>query len=236
MATHAPVQIDRQRIKELIEREEKALNEATAQVGGDVQARARRAVRRRRVLLPAARPVADLPRARQGPEGVGRRRQRDVRLPQRVRRDGPGPRAPGDRQGDPRPLRRRARTSPRRPRTPSSSPRSCRAAGACRAGATRTPAPRPRWTPSASRAPTRRRDTVHEDLRLLPRPPRHGDGLDRRRVRQDRRPRQPRLAALRRRHPAGDRRHDRSPCRSTTPARWSAGSSGSPRRAACPPA
>ena len=28
-----------------------------------------------------------------------------------------------------------------------------------------------------------------EDLRLLPRPPRHGDGLDRRRVRQDRRPR-----------------------------------------------
>ena len=27
-----------------------------------------------------------------------------------------------------------------------------------------------------------------EDLRLLPRPPRHGDGLDRRRVRQDRRP------------------------------------------------
>ena len=29
----------------------------------------------------------------------------------------------------------------------------------------------------------------HEDLRLLPRPPRHGDGLDRRRVRQDRRPR-----------------------------------------------
>ena len=47
-----------------------------------------------------------------------------------------------------------------------------------------------------------------EDLRLLPRPPRHGDGLDRHRVRQDRRPREPRLAALRRRHPAGDRRHD----------------------------
>ena len=45
-----------------------------------------------------------------------------------------------------------------------------------------------------------------EDLRLLPRPPRHGDGLDRRRVRQDRRPREPRLAALRRGHPAGRRR------------------------------
>ena len=34
------------------------------------------------------------------------------------------------------------------------------------------------------------------------------DGLDRRRVRQDRRPREPRLAPLRRRHPAGRRRHD----------------------------
>ena len=52
----------------------------------------------------------------------------------------------------------------------------------------------------------------HEDLRLLPRPPRRGDGLDRRRVRQDRRPRQPRLARLRRGHPAGRRRpHGRGP-------------------------
>ena len=50
----------------------------------------------------------------------------------------------------------------------------------------------------------------HEDLRLLPRPPRRRDGLDRRRVRQDRRPLQPRVAGLRRRHPAGRRRpHDR---------------------------
>ena len=75
-----------------------------------------------------------------------------------------------------------------------------------------------------------------EDLRLLPRPPRHRDGLDRRRVRQDRRPREPRLAALRRGHPAGDRRPDGRRCRSTTPARWSAGSSASTRRAASPPA
>ena len=48
-----------------------------------------------------------------------------------------------------------------------------------------------------------------EDLRLLPRPPRHGDGLDRHPVRQHRGPRQPRVAALRRRHPAGHGRgHD----------------------------
>ena len=47
-----------------------------------------------------------------------------------------------------------------------------------------------------------------QDLRLLPRPPRLRDGLDRRPVREDRRPRQPRLAALRRRHPEGRRRHD----------------------------
>ena len=45
-----------------------------------------------------------------------------------------------------------------------------------------------------------------EDLRLLPRPPRHGDGLDRGRVRQDRPARGARLAALRRRHPAVGRR------------------------------
>ena len=57
------------------------------------------AQRRRRLVLPAARAVADLPRARRRPEGLGRRRQRDVGLPQRLRRDGPGPRAPGDRQG-----------------------------------------------------------------------------------------------------------------------------------------
>ena len=45
-----------------------------------------------------------------------------------------------------------------------------------------------------------------EDLRLLPRPPRHGDGLHRGRVRQDRPARGARLAALRRRDPAVGRR------------------------------
>ena len=48
-----------------------------------------------------------------------------------------------------------------------------------------------------------------EDLRLVPRPPRRGDGLDRRRLRPDRRPRRSRLAPVRRRNPAGGRRPDR---------------------------
>ena len=178
-----------------------------AQVGGDVQAGARGAHRRRRIVLPAARPVADLPRARQGPEGLGRRRQRDVRLPQRVRLDGAGPRASGDRQGDPRALRERhaLRGADRG--------RDRRRRGAAAAlGAAALALHELRLGVDDGRDPDRAR--VHEarhrdeDLRLLPRPSRHGDGLDRRRVRQDRRSRQPRLAALRRRHPAGDRGHD----------------------------
>ena len=43
-----------------------------------------------------------------------------------------------------------------------------------------------------------------EDLRLLPRPPRRGDGLDRRRVRPRSATTTTRPARLRRRHPAGD--------------------------------
>ena len=100
MATDAPVQIPRQRIAELIEREEKQLNERT-QRSKEMYERAQvHLVRRRRIVLPAARPVADLPRARHRPAGLGRRRQRDVGLPQRLRLDGPGPRPPGDRRGD----------------------------------------------------------------------------------------------------------------------------------------
>ena len=89
------------------------------------------------------------------PEGLGRRRQRVPRLPQRLRLDGPGPRAPRDRRARSRSATRAARTSPPRPRTRSSSPRSSSAAGAWRAGATRTPARSRRWTRSGSRAPTR---------------------------------------------------------------------------------
>ena len=60
--------------------------------------------------------------------------------------------------------------------------------------------------PDRSRADRARHD--HEDLRLLPRPPRRRDGLDRSPVRRDRRPRRPRLAALRRGHPRGRGRAD----------------------------
>ena len=75
-----------------------------------------------------------------------------------------------------------------------------------------------------------------QDLRLLSRPSRRRDGVDRRRVRQHRRPRELRVAALRRRHSEGRRAISRSRCRSTTPARWSAGSRSSRPRAASPPA
>ncbi len=65
--------------------------------------------------------------SRHRPEGLGRRRQRDVGLPQRFRLDGAGPRQPADRRGRPgalpagHPLRRsdrgrdRGRRRPRRP-------------------------------------------------------------------------------------------------------------------------
>ena len=64
MSVPSPVQLDRQRIEELIERETAALNERTRGLARDVRARAPIAERRRRLLLPVARPVADLPRRR----------------------------------------------------------------------------------------------------------------------------------------------------------------------------
>ena len=49
-----------------------------------------------------------------------------------------------------------------------------------------------------------------QDLRLLPRPPRRRDGLHRRALREDRRPRRLRVAPLRRGHPDSGRRADRA--------------------------
>ena len=178
---------------------------AHAGLAADVRAREQGAHRRRRVLLPAARPVADLPRARRGPAGLGRRRQRDVRLPQRVRLDGPGPCAPGHRPGDHRALRaRHPLRSPDRGRRRR------------RRGARPPLGPPPlalhelRLGVDDGRHPDRARvrQARHddEDLRLLPRPSRHGHGLDRGRVRPHRPARRARLAALRRRHPAVHRR------------------------------
>ena len=178
-------------------------------VGRDVRARAALALGRRRVVLPAPRPVADLSRARRRPARLGRRRQRVLRLPQRLRLDGPGPRPPGDRQGDLRALlarhalRRADRGRDRR-----------RRGAVAPLGPAALALHELRLRVDDGRDPDRPRvheaRDDHEDLRLLPRPPRRRDGLDRRRVRQDRRPLQPRVAGLRRRHPAGRRRpHDR---------------------------
>ena len=77
----------------------------------------------------------------------------------------------------------------------------------------------------------------HEDLRLLPRPPRRGDGLaGHRRGRLHRGPRQPPADPLRRGHPAGDRRHDRRGALQRRRARWTAASPRWTPRAASPPA
>ena len=66
MAQREAVQLDRARIAELTEREEKKLNERTGGSKRHVRRARGVAVRRRRLLLPGARAVADLPRARQG--------------------------------------------------------------------------------------------------------------------------------------------------------------------------
>ena len=56
MATHVPVEIDRARIAELTTREAAKLERAHPGLEGDVRARAPSARRRRRLLVPAARP------------------------------------------------------------------------------------------------------------------------------------------------------------------------------------
>ena len=105
--------VDRERIAELTATELEALNERT---GGSAELY-RRA---NRVLsggvassLSAARAVAAVPRARQRSEGLGRRPQRALGLPQRLRLDGPGPRASGDRRARSASATSWARTSPR---------------------------------------------------------------------------------------------------------------------------
>ena len=92
MATTAHTQLDRHRIAELTAREEKRLN-AETRARAACSSAPEGAVRRRRLLVPAARSLADLPREGRRRVRVGRRRQRDDRLPQRLRLDGAGARA-----------------------------------------------------------------------------------------------------------------------------------------------
>ena len=161
--------------------------------------------RRRRLLVPVARPVADLPVAGQGRAGLGRRRQRVPRLPQRLRLDGAGARASRDHAGGERadrarhPLRRadrgrdRRRRGARAPLGPAEvALRQLRLRGDDGRDQDRARRDRPRHD--------------RQDLRLLPRPSRLRDGLDRGRVRQDRRP-------LRARVPARTGSGSRRPCR-----------------------
>ena len=66
MATEATVvEIDRERVKELTEREEARLDERTG-ASRAMYERARKTLRGRRLLVPGARPLADLPRRRRG--------------------------------------------------------------------------------------------------------------------------------------------------------------------------
>ena len=125
---------------------------AHAALGGDVRARAALAERRRRLLLPAARPVADLPRLRarapRSPTSTATATGTSTTASARWCRATP------TRRSRPRcaSASGSARTSPRSPRTRSSSPRSSRGASGWRAGASSTPARRRRWTRSGSRA------------------------------------------------------------------------------------
>ena len=68
-------------------------------VRGPVPARHRRDAARRAELVPGRRPAPDLPQPRRRLAGLGRRRQRVRRLPQRLRRHVRRAREPGDRRG-----------------------------------------------------------------------------------------------------------------------------------------
>ena len=159
------------------------------------------------VLVPGQRSLAGLHRPRRGQPGLGRRRQRIRRLPQRVRRDVHRPRQPDGRRGGqgpdrPRhPLRRPDRRLDRRRRG---------AAAPLRAAAVAVQQLRDR-VDDGRRPPRPRRHRPRQDPQdrgLLPRPPRHGDGLGLPAARGARRPRRPGQRPLRRRHAEGDDRTD----------------------------
>ena len=138
----------------LTEREKARLRRSHAALGRVLRAGAPRHARRRAVLVPAQRPVADLHRARPRRPGLGRRRQRVPRLPQRLRRHVRRARQPHHRRrrqgadGRGHALRRAHRGLDRGRRGAASG------AGASPTGASPTPAPSRRWTPSTSCAAT----------------------------------------------------------------------------------
>ena len=184
-----------------------ALPRAHADLGRVLHPRQEGDAGRRPLLLPAQRPVARLHRPRQGRAGLGRRRRRVRRLPQRLRRHVHRPREPGrrrGRQGAPRrghPLRRPDRGLDRRRREP---------------GRALRPAPvalhelRHRVDDGGD-PPGARRDRPrpdHQGRGLLRRPPRRGDGLLLPRPRRARPAREPEPGPVRLGLPAGAGRAD----------------------------
>ena len=138
MAIETPVQIPRQRIQELIEREEAPAQRRARARRAETYERARMPPgRRRRLVLPAARPVADLPRARRRARRSGT--STATRCTTSTTASARWSRATRTRRSGRRSSSRyaSARTSPRRPRTRSSSPRSSpRRFGPAASGAT----------------------------------------------------------------------------------------------------
>ncbi len=94
-----PRAMDAERIRELSAREAERFAERTSASKAMFERARAHARGRRLVLVPRPRAVARVSRARRGSAGLGRGRQRVRRLPQRLQRDGPGPRAPGGRRG-----------------------------------------------------------------------------------------------------------------------------------------
>ena len=206
MAVETPAQLDRERIRELIERETGKLD-ARTQGSAAMYRRARESLSGGvAILVSGPRSVADLPHDRGGPGRLRRRRQPHVGLPQRLRVDGAGPRATRRSSG----------------RSASGSALGTHFAATTEDGVIVAEELKRRWglerwryVNSGSEATmdairiargVHRPRHDHEDLRLLPRPPRRRDGVDRGRVRPHRRPRELRLAALWGGHPRGGRR------------------------------
>ena len=207
MVTASPVRIDRGRVAELTEREQKKLDARTTR-SGEMYERARRTLSggvasSYQVREPWPIYLEKRPRFK----GLGRGRHRDGRFPQWVRVDGAGARQPGHRRGRAAASRswhslcgasrrryRRQRGTGAPLRSPAVALRQLRFRG------------------DDGRYPHRPRlhRTRHDrqDLRFLPRPPRLCDGLDLRPLREHRRPRQLRVAAIRRRNPKGRLRPD----------------------------
>ena len=197
MATNMHVEIDRARIKELTAREATRLDERT-------QASARMYERARETLsggvassyqcATRGRSTSSAAKGRRSGTSTATSRSTSTTASARWSRATPTRRSPGgDRAARARhPLRRADRGRDRRRR-------GARAALGAAALALR----QLRLRGDDGRHPDRpgedRPRDDRQDLRLLPRPPRLRDGLDRRRLRQDRGPGEPRLAAVRRR-------------------------------------